>query len=57
VLFTKCAEAIADISMVVNGVRYLKIELQNTVIEILTAILDVFRIATVFARSKRFSMF
>jgi hypothetical protein len=56
-LFKKCTEAITDISFMVNGVRYLKIELQNTVIEILIAILDVFRIAADFARTNRFGEF
>jgi hypothetical protein len=57
VLFTKCTEAITDIASMVTGVRYLKVELQNVVIESLTAILDVFRIAASYAKSKRFSAF
>jgi hypothetical protein len=43
--------------MMVNGVRDLGIELKSTVIETLTAILEVFRIAAEFAKSKRFSTY
>jgi len=52
-LFKKCTEAINDISSIVKGVRYLKIELQNVCIDSLSAIMEVFTIAADYARSKR----
>jgi hypothetical protein len=52
-LFSKCSDALTQISQLVKGVRFLSIELQNDVIESLVAILDVFRISTKYAKEKR----
>jgi len=49
-LFTKCKDAITEIYMMVNGIRDLPMELQSLVVETLVAILEVFRIATQYAK-------